>query len=233
MRSDALVAWRVQLIATARFCRRRSRWRRAGLPAPCPRAPRSPPGKADRIIVVKSERTLVPGARRRGPATATGWRSGAQPKGTKIYQGDGRTPEGSYTHRGVQRRTASSTAPCGCPTRTSTTARVARALGQAAGGDIMIHGLAPERRELRRRALAVQLDQRLHRRHRRGDRRDLAAGGDRDADRDPAMIPTGATAKPSCPERSERGRGRRQPRRVGSDDLLRMWFRTCGQGENR
>ena len=73
---------------------------------------------------------------------------GRQPKGTKIYQGDGRTPEGDYT------LTASTPEPvlplrCASPTRTSRTAPVARALGQTAGGDIMVHGLAPERRDLR------------------------------------------------------------------------------------
>ena len=70
---------------------------------------------------------------------------GRQPKGTKIYQGDGRTPEGSY------RITAFNAA-----SQFHRSLRVSypndhdralsRALGQAAGGDIMIHGLAPERR---------------------------------------------------------------------------------------
>jgi murein L,D-transpeptidase YafK len=100
--------------------------------------------KADRIIVVKSERRLYltrDGRMLKSYRVALG----SQPKGTKIYQGDGRTPEGVYRvsafnpgsrfHRSIR---------VSYPNEQDV-AR-ARALGLAAGGDIMIHGLAPERR---------------------------------------------------------------------------------------
>ena len=48
---------------------------------------------------------------------------GRQPKGTKLYQGDGRTPEGTYEICGVQRAGAGSTARCASPIRTSRTGR--------------------------------------------------------------------------------------------------------------
>ena len=100
--------------------------------------------KADRIIVIKSERRLY---LVRDGALLASYRValGRQPKGTKIYQGDGRTPEGSYTitafnaasqfHRSLR---------VSYPNEHDRA--LSRALGQAAGGDIMIHGLAPERR---------------------------------------------------------------------------------------
>ena len=100
--------------------------------------------KADRIIVIKSERRLY---LVRDGALLASYRValGRQPRGTKIYQGDGRTPEGSYTitafnaasqfHRSLR-----------VSYPNDHDRALSRALGQAAGGDIMIHGLAPERR---------------------------------------------------------------------------------------
>ncbi|MFL5332209.1 MAG: murein L,D-transpeptidase family protein [Geminicoccaceae bacterium] len=103
-----------------------------------------PPGKADRLIVIKSERRLY---LVRDGVLLSSYRValGRQPKGTKIYQGDGRTPEGSYQitafnaasqfHRSLR-----------VSYPNDHDRALSRALGQAAGGDIMIHGLAPERR---------------------------------------------------------------------------------------
>lgn len=103
------------------------------------------PPKAERVVVVKSERRLylLTGGKVLGSYRVA---LGREPKGTKIYQGDGRTPEGLY------RITAFNP-----DSRFYRSIRVsypnaqdlerARALGEAAGGDIMIHGLAPERRQ--------------------------------------------------------------------------------------
>jgi murein L,D-transpeptidase YafK len=103
------------------------------------------PEKAERVLVVKSERRLYLLS---GGEVLRSYRValGREPKGTKIYQGDGRTPEGLY------RITAFN-----ADSRFYRSIRVsypnaqdverARALGETAGGDIMIHGLAPERRQ--------------------------------------------------------------------------------------
>jgi murein L,D-transpeptidase YafK len=101
--------------------------------------------KADKIVVLKSERRLYllrDGTILKSYKVALG----RQPKGTKIYEGDGRTPEGVY-----------SVAAFNADSRFYRSIRVsypndsdrvrARALGQSVGGDIMIHGLAPERRQ--------------------------------------------------------------------------------------
>jgi murein L,D-transpeptidase YafK len=99
--------------------------------------------KAEKIVVVKSERTLY---LVRGGQILKTYRValGRQPRGTKLYQGDGRTPEGSYSvaafNPGSQfYRSIRVSYP-------NEQDRVrAQALGQSVGGDIMIHGLAPER----------------------------------------------------------------------------------------
>lgn len=109
-----------------------------------PREPVAGVRRADKIIVVKSERwlhLLHAGEVLKSYRVALGW----QPRGTKMYQGDGRTPEGLYR---ISARNPSS--------RFYRSIRVsypdehdlarARLLGLPAGGDIMIHGLAPERR---------------------------------------------------------------------------------------
>ena len=101
-------------------------------------------GRADRLIVIKAERRLY---LVRGGEVMRSYRIalGRVPRGTKIYQGDGRTPEGVY-----------SLAAFNPGSRFYRSIRVsypneqdrvrAMALGQVAGGDIMLHGLAPERR---------------------------------------------------------------------------------------
>lgn len=103
-----------------------------------------PSGRADKLIVVKSERRLY--LLREGEVLSS-YRValGRVPKGTKIYQGDGRTPEGAYRlaeFNAVSRfyRSIRVSYP-----NEQDRAR-ASALGQTVGGDIMLHGLAPERR---------------------------------------------------------------------------------------
>lgn len=99
--------------------------------------------RADKIIVLKGERRLY--LMREGEVLRS-YRValGKQPRGTKLHEGDGRTPEGRYT---LDARNAGS--------RFYRALRVsypspadrmrAKALGQAAGGLIMIHGLPNER----------------------------------------------------------------------------------------
>jgi murein L,D-transpeptidase YafK len=106
-----------------------------------------PRAKADRIIVVKGERRLY--LVRAGEVMGSYQVAlGRQPRGTKLYQGDGRTPEGSYEisafnaqsrfHRSLR-----------VSYPNAHDRAVARALGQPTGGDIMVHGLAPERRNFK------------------------------------------------------------------------------------
>ena len=161
-------------------------------------------GKAEKIIVMKAERALY---LVRGGEVMRSYQValGRQPKGTKLYQGDGRTPEGHLRDLGLQR---AEPVP---PLLARVLSERARPGGGARPGAVDRrghHGPRPGAgaAQLRNRALALQLDQRLHRRGRRRDRGDLAAGGDRDADRDPAMIPPGANQR--RPARSNRNAGR-------------------------
>ncbi len=103
------------------------------------------PVKAERVVVVKSERRLY---LLRGGEVLKAYRValGRQPRGTKMRQGDGRTPEGHYRltafnpgsrfHRSIR---------LSYPNQQDL--ERARAMGLPAGGDIMLHGLAPERRD--------------------------------------------------------------------------------------
>ncbi len=103
-----------------------------------------PPGIAEKIIVVKTARLLF---LVRGGEVMRSYRValGRQPKGTKIYQGDGRTPEGSYRISAFNPQSRFyRSLRVSYPNQLDQA--LARALGQAAGGDIMVHGLAPERR---------------------------------------------------------------------------------------
>ena len=99
--------------------------------------------KADKVVVVKGERRLY---LLRGGEVLKSYRValGKQPRGTKLYQGDGRTPEGRYE---LDRRSDTSgyhrAIHVSYP-NAADRAR-ARALGQAAGDLIMIHGLPNER----------------------------------------------------------------------------------------
>ena len=104
----------------------------------------TPRGKADRIVVVKQERTLF--LLREGEVMASYHVAlGRQPRGTKIYQGDGRTPEGSYRISAFNPQSQFyRSLRVSYPNEHDLA--LAHELGQSVGGDIMIHGLAPERR---------------------------------------------------------------------------------------
>ena len=99
--------------------------------------------KADKIVVVKSERRLY---LLRGAEVLKSYRValGRQPRGTKLYQGDGRTPEGSYV---LDLRNAASNFYRALRVSYPNAADKARAraLGEEAGGLIMVHGLPNER----------------------------------------------------------------------------------------
>lgn len=99
--------------------------------------------KADKIVVVKSERRLY---LLRDGQVLKSYRValGREPRGTKLYQGDGRTPEGRYV---LDARNAASNfyrALRVSYPNAADRAR-ARAMGEAAGGLIMVHGLPNER----------------------------------------------------------------------------------------
>lgn len=99
--------------------------------------------KADKIVVVKSERRLY---LLRGSEVVKSYRValGRQPRGTKLYQGDGRTPEGRYVLDG--RNAGSNFYRALHVSYPNAADKVrARAMGEAAGGLIMVHGLPNER----------------------------------------------------------------------------------------
>jgi murein L,D-transpeptidase YafK len=115
----------------------------AGVVLPLPGRKALAAVKADRVVVAKSNRQLY--MLRDGEVlcsfrVALGW----QPVGTKIYQGDGRTPEGSYRISAFNERSRFyRSLRISYPNEHDLA--VARVLGQSVGGDIMVHGLAPER----------------------------------------------------------------------------------------
>ena len=94
-------------------------------------------------MVVKSEHRLY---LLRGSEVVKSYRValGRQPRGTKLYQGDGRTPEGRYVLDG---RNAGSNFYRALHVSYPNAADEvrARAMGEAAGGLIMVHGLPNER----------------------------------------------------------------------------------------
>ncbi len=115
-------------------------------PGPSEAAPAkaaAPVAKADKVVVLKGERRLY---LLRDGQVLKSYRIalGKQPRGTKLHQGDGRTPEGRYE---LDRRNGASgyhrAIHVSYP-NAADRAR-ARALGQAAGDLIMIHGLPNER----------------------------------------------------------------------------------------
>ena len=104
--------------------------------------PKPEPRKADKVVVVKELREL------RLLADGEVFRTyqvslGREPEGDKLWEGDGRTPEGRYVldfknensafHRSIR---------VSYPNAQDW--REARALGVHPGSDIMIHGLKPE-----------------------------------------------------------------------------------------
>ena len=108
------------------------------------RAAIAPQAVADRVIVTKTERRLY---LLRDGEILHSYRValGRVPKGTKIYQGDGRTPEGDYTLTEFNAGSRFYRSIRVSYPNEQDRAR-ARALGQTVGGDVMLHGLAPERR---------------------------------------------------------------------------------------
>lgn len=95
--------------------------------------------KADKIVVVKSERTL---ALMKNAAVIASYRValGSNPTGHKVKEWDGRTPEGRYFIRGSKANSDFYRA-----LRVSYPSvedqRNAQRLGVAPGGDIMVHGI--------------------------------------------------------------------------------------------
>jgi murein L,D-transpeptidase YafK len=97
--------------------------------------------QADRIVIVKSERTLT--LFRAGKILKTYKVAlGTTPVGAKTRQGDGKTPEGLYT---IDSRNPHSQFHLSLHVSYPNTADRARAAKLKAnpGGDIMIHGLPP------------------------------------------------------------------------------------------
>jgi murein L,D-transpeptidase YafK len=94
---------------------------------------------ADRVIVAKGRRQLLlmkEGSVLKRYAVSLG----REPEGAKRFEGDRRTPEGSYT---IDGRNAGSRYHLALHVSYPNAADVARAAaaGRSAGGDIMIHGL--------------------------------------------------------------------------------------------
>ena len=101
------------------------------------------PRRATKVLVLKRERRLY---LLKGPAVLASYRValGRQPRGTKIYQGDGRTPEGSYVLDGRNERSRFYRSLHISYPNAADRVRAA-ALGQRTGSAIMIHGLPAER----------------------------------------------------------------------------------------
>ena len=151
---------------------------------------------ADSIVVEKGRHTMT--LFQAGLAVRT-YRValGTQPKGDKVKKGDNRTPEGTYF---IDFKNPNSKYHKALHISYPDALHSARAnaLGVSAGGDIMIHGLPPRVRESRRRACAVRLDGRLHRRHGQRDRGDLGGDPDGRADSHQAVTQLGRCALRSC-----------------------------------
>lgn len=106
-------------------------------------APRRPAARADRVVVVKSERRLY--LLRAGRIEKT-YRValGRVPRGAKRHAGDGRTPEGQYHFQGINLDSRFYRAIRVSYPNATDRAR-AQAMNVAAGGQIMLHGLPNER----------------------------------------------------------------------------------------
>jgi len=95
--------------------------------------------RADLVVVNKARREML---LLRGQSVLRSYRVrlGRDPKGHKQREGDGRTPEGRYT---IDRRNPKSRYHLSLHISYPNEADCARAhaLGEAPGGDIMIHGL--------------------------------------------------------------------------------------------
>ena len=111
----------------------------AGVYAHLPHAPLPPNARAEKVLVVKSERKLVLLAQGR-PLKEYRVALGRNPFGPKTQEGDGRTPEGNYV---IDYRKADSSfhraLHISYPNRHEE--NQAKARGVDAGGLIMIHGI--------------------------------------------------------------------------------------------
>ncbi len=108
----------------------------------CPRTPAAETPQADKIIIVKSKRTM---ALMSGDKVLKTYRValGTVPVGPKQIQGDHKTPEGSYM---ISAKNAGSRFHLALRVSYPSPADRARArtLHASTGGDIMIHGLGRE-----------------------------------------------------------------------------------------
>ena len=95
--------------------------------------------QADKVVVVKGQRVLVLMSKENVLKTYH-VALGKQPKGPKMREGDGKTPEGRYV---IDSRNAKSRFHLALHISYPSAADVenARKLGVSPGGDIMIHGL--------------------------------------------------------------------------------------------
>lgn len=110
----------------------------AGAAGCTPAAPRQSIGAVNRIQVFKDQR-LMQLIHDRTLVKAYRFELGFAPTGHKVYQGDGRTPEGAYR---IDRRNPNSSfhLSLGISYPNWRDLRKARALGKDPGGDIFIHG---------------------------------------------------------------------------------------------
>ena len=101
--------------------------------------PDVPVVKADKIVVDKSDRTLVLYRERKEIHRYTAIRFGDEPVGHKQFEGDEKTPEGDYTINGRNPKSAYHLSlRISYPNATDTA--FAKSKGHSAGGDIFIHG---------------------------------------------------------------------------------------------
>lgn len=95
--------------------------------------------KADRILVDKSDRTLILYRDDKEIHRYTAIRFGDQPVGHKQFEGDEKTPEGRYTINGRNPKSAYHLSLRISYPNAADTA-FAQSKGRSAGGDIFIHG---------------------------------------------------------------------------------------------
>lgn len=111
--------------------------------AACGAASSQPPlpmgTKADRLLVDKSERVLIAYAANREIVRYTNIRFGDAPTGHKQFEGDERTPEGTYRINGRNPASAYHLSLRISYPNASDRA-FAKAKGRSPGGDIFIHG---------------------------------------------------------------------------------------------
>jgi murein L,D-transpeptidase YafK len=101
--------------------------------------PAKPIEKADRILVDKSDRTLILYRDGSEIHRYTGIRFGDAPVGHKRFEGDGKTPEGDYTINGRNPKSAYHLS-LRISYPNAADRAYAKANGKSPGGDIFIHG---------------------------------------------------------------------------------------------